>query len=53
MRGRISVAISFDRILAMKSESLGHHEAMQALVLSLAGVMAILLITSLILLVLY
>ena len=28
MRGRISVATSFDRILAMKSESLGHHEAM-------------------------
>ena len=36
----------------MKSESVGHHEATQALVLSVAGVM-ILLITSLILLILY
>ena len=37
----------------MKSERLGHHEATHALVLSVAGAMAILLITSFILLILY
>jgi hypothetical protein len=33
----------------MKSESVGHHEATQALALSVPGVMAIMLIASLIL----
>ena len=37
----------------MKTEKVGHHEATQALVLSVAGVMAIMLVTSLILLILY
>jgi hypothetical protein len=45
--------IIFDRILAMKSESVGHHAATQALVLSVAGVMAIVLIASLIILILH
>jgi hypothetical protein len=42
----------FDRISVVKSESVGHHAATQALVLSVAGVMAIALIASLILLLL-
>ena len=42
-----------DWILVMKSESVGHHAATQALVLSVAGVMAIVLIASLILLILH
>jgi hypothetical protein len=37
----------------MKTERVGHHAATQALVLSVAGVMAIMLGTSLILLILY
>jgi hypothetical protein len=37
----------------MKSERLGHHEATQALVLSVAGAMAILLITNFVLLIWY
>jgi hypothetical protein len=37
----------------MKSESVGHQAAMQALVLSVAGVTAIVLIASLILLILH
>ncbi len=37
----------------MKSESVGHHAATQALVLSVAGVTAIVLITSLIFLILH
>jgi hypothetical protein len=44
---------SFGRTLAMKTESVGHHAATQALVLSMAGVMAIMLVASLILLILY
>jgi len=48
----VTAATSFDRTLAMKTESVGHH-ATQALVLSVAGVMAIMLIASLILLILY
>jgi hypothetical protein len=36
----------------MKTESVGHHEATQALVLSVAGVMAVMLIASLIFLIL-
>jgi hypothetical protein len=43
----------FDRTLAMKSDSVGHHAATQALVLSVAGVTTIVLIASLILLILY
>jgi len=37
----------------MKTESVSHHAATQALVLSVAGVMAIMLIASLILMILY
>ena len=40
-------------LLLMKTEKVGHHEATQALVLSVAGVMAIMLVASLILLILY
>ena len=36
----------------MQTESVGHHEATQALVLSVAGVMAVMLIASLIFLIL-
>jgi hypothetical protein len=43
----------FDRTLVMKSESVGHHAATQALVLSVAGVTAIVLIASLIFLILH
>ena len=50
----ISVATSFDRTLAMKSERFaGHREAMEALVLSVAGVIAVLLIASLMLLLIH
>jgi hypothetical protein len=45
-------ATSLDWTLAMKTESVGHHEATQALVLSVAGVMAVMLIASLIFLIL-
>jgi hypothetical protein len=37
----------------MKSESVGHHAATQALILSVAGVMAIVLTVSLIFLILH
>jgi hypothetical protein len=37
----------------MKTESVGHHAATQALVLSVAGVMAIMMIASLLLLIFY
>ena len=37
----------------MKSESVGHHAATQALVLSVAGVTAIVLIANLLLMILY
>ena len=43
----------FDRILAMKSESVSHHAATQALLLSVAGVTTIVLIAGLILLILH
>ena len=43
----------FDRTLAMKSESVGHHAATQALILSVVGVTAIVLIASLFLLILH
>jgi len=47
-------AAPLSRSLAMKTERLaGHHEARDALVLSVAGVTAIILIESLILLILY
>ena len=47
---RISTT-SFYRTVAMKRERFaGHHEAMETLVLSVAGVMAVLLIASLMLL---
>jgi hypothetical protein len=50
-RGAHSLAARFDRILAMKSGKFaGHHEAMEALVLSVAGVLAVLVITTLMLL---
>jgi hypothetical protein len=49
----IPSATSFDRTLAMKTESVGHHAATQALLLSVTGVLAIMLIASLILLILY
>ena len=49
----VRAAIIFDRTLAMKSESVGHHAATQALVLSIAGVTAIALVASLILLILH
>ena len=53
-RGAHSAATSFDRTFAMKTQRFaGHQEATHALVLSLAGVMAISLIASLILLILY
>jgi hypothetical protein len=52
MCGVIAATI-FDRTLAMKTERVGHHAAAQALVLSVAGVMAIMLSASLILLILY
>jgi hypothetical protein len=42
-----------DRILAMKSESVSHHAATQALILSVAGMTAIVLIASLFLLILH
>ena len=42
-----------DRILVMKNESVGHHAATQALILSVAGVTAIVLIASLFLLILH
>ncbi len=45
---------SFDRTVVMKIGKLaGHHEAMEALVLSVAGVMAVLLIASLMLLLIH
>jgi hypothetical protein len=45
---------SFYRTVAMKPDRFaGHHEAMEALVLSVAGVMAVLVIASLILLILH
>ena len=37
----------------MKTENVGHHETTQALVFSVTGVMAIMLITNLILMILY
>jgi hypothetical protein len=37
----------------MKSETVGHHAATQAFVLSVAGIMAIIMIASLLLLILY
>ncbi len=43
----------FNRTLAMKTEIVGHHAATQALILSVAGVMAIVLTASLILSILY
>jgi len=50
---RISTT-SFYRTVAMKRERFaGHHEAMEALVLSVAGVMAVLLIASLMLLLIH
>jgi hypothetical protein len=42
----VTAATIFDRTLAMKTENVGHHEATQALVLSVAGVMASMLIAS-------
>jgi hypothetical protein len=48
-----SRAIIFGPELAMKGESLGHHAATQALVLSVAGVTAIVLIASSIFLILH
>jgi hypothetical protein len=50
----IPLATSFDRTSAMKGERFaGHHEAVEALVLSVAGVMAVLVIASLMLLILH
>jgi hypothetical protein len=47
-------ATSIDRTVAMKPERFaGHHEAMEALVLSVAGVIAVLLIASLMLLLIH
>jgi hypothetical protein len=43
----------FGRTLLMKTEKVGHHEATQALVLSVAGVMVIMLSAYLILIILY
>jgi hypothetical protein len=42
-----------DRTLVIAESFVGHHEARQALVLSITGVTAILLVESLILLILY
>lgn len=49
----VAAVINFTRTLAMKTERLGHNAATQALVLTVAGVMTIGLIASLILLILY
>ena len=50
----VTAAAYFNRSLAMKIERFaGHHEAREALVLSVAGVAAIMLIESLFLLILY
>jgi hypothetical protein len=50
----VTAALIFDRSLPMKTERIaGHHEARDALVLSVAGVTAIMLIESLILLIWY
>jgi hypothetical protein len=50
----VTAALIFNWSLAMKIERLaGHHEAREALVLAVAGVTAIMLIESLILLILY
>jgi hypothetical protein len=47
----ISVATSFDRTLVMKFA--GHHEAVEALLLSVAGVTAVLVMASLVLLLMH
>jgi hypothetical protein len=46
-------ATIFDRTSTMKTESVGHHAATQTLLLTVAAVMTIMLIASLILLILY
>ena len=50
----VTAALNFYRSLPMKAERFaGHHEAREALVLSVAGVTAIMLIANLILMIFY